>query len=102
MRYFTFVVFSQEVSGIQCEFYHTYPFRSATFQVPSGHRVLLATTVGCADSDLSVPPAGLMLSSLCSHTLPSAWSMPSTTSNPLCWANFQIRSLSPGNSPCPL
>lgn len=59
MRYFTLFVFSQEVSGVQCEFYHTYPFRSAPFQVLSGYRGLLATTVGCADSDLSVPPAGL-------------------------------------------
>lgn len=70
MRYFTFVVCSQEVSGTQCEFYHTCPFRAATFPVSSDHRGLLATTAGCVDSDLSVPPAGFTLFSLCSHALP--------------------------------
>lgn len=51
-----------------CVFYCTYPFRLAAFQVLSSHMGLLAITVDCADSDLiSVPPAGLTLSSLFLH-----------------------------------
>ena len=100
MRHFTFL--SHKVSEIQCVFYtySTFSFRLATFQALNGHMWLLATILDSAGLVLlSASPTGHTLSGLFSHALPSAWNMPSTTSNPHCWTNFQIRSLPPRNSP---